>query len=337
MVLTTRSRRSRSLGALCALLVWAAHTCLPAHAAAATGNPFATARLFVDPNSAAWRQVSAWQDSRPADAAQIAKIARQPQAEWLGGWLPDVRTYARWWINSKLRPSGATAFFVVYNLPQRDCSGHYSAGGAGEAAAYRRWVDAVAQGIGDYPAIVVVEPDGVPDTNCLGPAARRTRLGLISYATRTLASLPHTSVYIDAGRSNWRSVKDTVPLLRAAGVAQARGFALDVTGYATTRAELRYGHAIGRALGGKHFVISTSRNGLGPMPRSWVRKWEDLWCNQWGRALGPRPTTRTGDRLADAYEWILHPGNSDGPCNGGGPAGEWWPSYALGLARRAGY
>lgn len=337
MVVAARSPKRLALSVLCAVLLSAAFAYLPAHASAAGANPFASARLFVDPNSAAWRQVRAWQDSRPADAAQIAKIAREPQAEWLGGWLPDVERYARWWIDSKLRPAGATAFFVVYNLPQRDCSGRYSAGGAAQAAAYRRWVDAAARGIGGYPAIVVVEPDGVPDSNCLSPAARRTRLGLISYATRTLAALPRTSVYIDAGRSNWRSVKDTVGLLRGAGVARARGFALDVTGYSTTRAELRYGHAIGRQLGGKHFVISTSRNGLGPMPASWVRKWEDLWCNQWGRALGPRPTTRTGDRLADAYEWILHPGNSDGQCNGGGLAGEWWPAYALGLARRASY
>lgn len=77
---------------LCALLVWAALAYLPAAAAAAGGNPFASARLFVDPSSAAWQQVRAWQDTRPADAAQIAKIAREPQAEWLGGWLPDVRS-----------------------------------------------------------------------------------------------------------------------------------------------------------------------------------------------------------------------------------------------------
>ncbi|SCE59467.1 endoglucanase [Streptomyces sp. Termitarium-T10T-6] len=50
---------------------------------------------------------------------------------------------------------------------------------------------------------------------------------------------------------------------------------------------------------------------------------------------GTPPTTDTGDERLDAYLWIKRPGDSDGTCRGGPPAGDWWPEYALGLARRA--
>jgi endoglucanase len=40
-------------------------------------------------------------------------------------------------------------------------------------------------------------------------------------------------------------------------------------------------------VGGKHFIIDTSRNGLGPAP-------DGSWCNPPGRALGPKPTADTG-------------------------------------------
>jgi endoglucanase len=92
--------------------------------------------------------------------------------------------------------------------------------------------------------------------------------------------------------------------------------------------ERAYGDAISSAIGGKHFVIDTSRNGLGS---------NGEWCNPPGRALGDRPTASTGDAAADAYFWIKRPGESDGTCNGGPSAGTWWPDYALGLAQRATY
>jgi len=43
----------------------------------------------------------------------------------------------------------------------------------------------------------------------------------------------------------------------------------------------------------------------------------------------------TGQALVDAYLWIKTPGESDGTCNGGPKAGQWWADYALGLARSA--
>ena len=301
-----------------------------------SGNPFVGARMVADPDSPAHRQVAAWQTSRPADAALIAKLADQPTFNWLGDWLPNPGGYTSWWIRTKLAPRQAIALLAVYDLPHRDCSGRWSAGGAPDAAAYRAFVDQVATAIGAYPAIVVVEPDGLPDAACLAAAARRRRLALVRYAAQRFSGLAHTTVYLDAGRSDWKPAGTIVGLLRAAGVTYTRGFSLDVTGYAFTRDELRYGDRISRALGGKHCIVNTSRNGRGPLPRGTHLTYRtETWCNTPGRALGARPTSDTGDPRADAFAWVLHPGFSDGSCNGGPKAGTWWPSYALGLARRA--
>jgi endoglucanase len=305
-----------------------------------SGNPFSGARRYRlkpgDVGADAAQAAEAMSQSNPGDAAEMTKLAVQPWAEWYGGWLSDPGGLFRQRIQQWYAPDLATAFIAVYNLPHRDCSGVFSAGGASSPAAYKAWIDNIAGGIGEYPTIVVVEPDGLPDTPCLGSLAAQ-RLQLITYATKTLASLPNTSVYIDAGRSDWLRAGKMISLLRRAGVRYARGFSLDVTGYATTRAELRYGDTIGRALGGKHFIINTSRNGNGPLGAKNARSVQELWCNSPGRALGPRPTTNTGDPLADGFEWVLHPGYSDGTCQGGPTAGSWWPQDALGLARRAHY
>jgi endoglucanase len=98
----------------------------------------------------------------------------------------------------------------------------------------------------------------------------------------------------------------------------------------TTASQRTYGDQLSGLIGGKHYIVDTSRNGLGPTA-------DGEWCNPSGRALGDRPTAATGDVLADAYFWIKRPGESDGTCNGGPAAGAWWADYALGLAKRAAY
>jgi hypothetical protein len=84
---------------------------------------------------------------------------------------------------------------------------------------------------------------------------------------------------------------------------------------------------LSQRVGGKHFIIDVSRNGLGATS-------DGQWCNPPGRALGVNPTTVTDNALVDAYLWVKVPGESDGTCNGGPNAGGWWPEYALGLAQR---
>jgi endoglucanase len=164
--------------------------------------------------------------------------------------------------------------------------------------------------------------------DCLSPADVQTRYSLLRDAVGTLAAAG-ASVYLDAGNANWRSAAEMASRLRAAGIDQARGFALNVANFDDTAGELAFGDAIVAALGGKtHFVVDTSRNGRGPAS-------DGAWCNPPGRGLGVRPTVATGDARADAFLWIKVPGESDGTCNGGPAAGTWWLDYALGLARRA--
>lgn len=290
----------------------------------AAANPFAHARFYVDPDSDAARTARAWdREGRRVDAAQMRKVARTPHAIWLNeGWTPaGLRG-----LLGTIRARGALPVLVVYNIPDRDC-GRYSAGGAGSPAAYRAWIRMVAATIGSRPAAVIVEPDALPEIDCLSGSRREDQYRLVSYAVETLGAHRRTAVYIDAGHEAWRPARVMVSRLRRAGVAHARGFSLNVSNFNRTAGEIRYGRRIARALGGKHFVIDTSRNGRGP---------GSTVCNPAGRGLGRRPTARTGDRFVDAFFWIKVPGESDGACHGAPRSGAWWPEYALGLARRSG-
>ena len=96
---------------------------------------------------------------------------------------------------------------------------------------------------------------------------------------------------------------------------------------------MSYGRRLSQALGGKHFVIDTGRNGDGPPDAGTAGP---TWCNPPGRALGKSPTTSTGHKLVDAYLWVKRPGESDGACRPGDPAsGLWFARYAAGLVARA--
>jgi endoglucanase len=132
------------------------------------------------------------------------------------------------------------------------------------------------------------------------------------------------------------SVEQAAERLKAAGIEEAQGFALNVSNYRGTDELIAYGKQISEKLGGKHFVIDTSRNGNGP-PKVADPSSDDNWCNPPGRALGTPPTTQTADPLCDAYLWLKKPGESDGECNGGPKAGQWFNERALELSRNANF
>jgi len=111
--------------------------------------------------------------------------------------------------------------------------------------------------------------------------------------------------------------------LNMAGVANARGFALNVSNYFPTGDNTNYGNRVSDALRSsfgytKPFVIDTSRNGNGG---------NGQWCNPAGRRIGT-PTQLGGG--AEMLLWLKTPGESDGNCGvgGGSSAGQFLPEVA---------
>lgn len=294
--------------------------------ASAAMNPMQGARLFVDPATNAAKQAAEWRKSRPTDAAQMDKIAAHAQAVWFGDWTAAPYETVRN-VTSKIRSAGALPVYVLYNIPFRDC-GLHSSGGASTPAEYDRWISEVARGIGSERATVVLEPDALAGMDCLDGGRQNDRVQMILQAVRTLKKSGTVSVYIDAGNSRWHSPEAIGANLKRVGISEADGFALNVSNYIATDEVVKYGSAVSAQVGGKHFVVDTSRNGQGATADS-------QWCNPSGRGLGPKPSTNTGVPLVDAYLWIKSPGESDGECNGGPRAGSWWADYALGLAQRS--
>ena len=287
------------------------------------GNPLAGKRLYVDPNSEAKRQAETLRRSRPQDAALVTRIASQPVARWLGGWVTNIGREVDNAV-SKITGAGALPVFVAYNIPGRDC-GSYSAGGASGGNAYRDWIRSFANGLRGRSAVVVLEPDALPGMDCLSAAGQQERIDLLKYAVQVLKA-QRASVYVDAGNAKWKSAETMANRLKQVDIASADGFSLNVSNYIANGPSIAYGERLSRLLGGKHFIIDTSRNGLGTAT---------TWCNARGQALGVTPTTNTGHPLVDAFLWIKVPGESDGTCSGGPRAGSWWNEIAIELSRAA--
>lgn len=130
--------------------------------------------------------------------------------------------------------------------------------------AYEKWVSGFATGLGDRRALVILEPDALAQLkSCLDNTQQQARLHMLSYAVKTLQT-KSDKVYLDAGHSNWVPAGQMAARLRAADVAQAYGFSLNVSNYGPTDQEIGYATELDRDLGmPKRFVIDTSRNGTG--------------------------------------------------------------------------
>ncbi len=263
------------------------------------------------------------------DVSYIARAGQVPVAQWFGDWNSNVQSDADAYV-SAAASAGEVPVLVLYNIPLRDCGG-YSTGGATSLSAYTQWVRQVAAGIGNRTAVIILEPDALGALDCLPTAAQQQeRYQSISQGVTILKSLPQTFVYIDAGTPVWQSVATMKSRLNSANIASADGFSLNVSYFASNSANAAYGDELSSAVGNKHFVIDTSRNGTDHPVSGAI-------CNPSFASFGTIPTTDTGNSRIDAFLWIKIPWESDGPCNGSpGPGVVYW-SYAIQLAKNAGW
>lgn len=290
-------------------------------------NPFEGKTLFVGMDTNASRTAKQWEKGNPKDAETMRKIAEAPVAVWFGDWNgKDIEREVRE-MTKFIRGQRALPVYVAYNIPNRNC-GLYSAGGAVDAEAYLRWIRSMAKGIGRRSAVVILEPDALSETACLDEDQAKQNMELLRKAVDILKAKPRTYVYIDAGNAEWIAAEEMAERLQTVGIHEADGFSLNVSNFLRDEENIAYGEKLSALLNEKHFIIDTSRNGRGPAP-------DYEWCNPRGRAIGRVPTTQTEHSLVDAYLWIKQPGESDGECNGGPPAGVWWAEYALELARNS--
>ncbi len=287
-------------------------------------NPF-----WVNPDGNAAAQVATYvKADKATDAEQIRKIAEQPTGEWISPENPEAEARG---FTEAAQKADRSALLVLYNIPHRDC-GQYSSGGAADGDSYRAWIEGVAKGIGDRAATVVLEPDAILHLvdGCTQDEFHEERYDLLSGAIDRLSALPNTKVYLDAGNAGWGQADQIFEPLKWAGIEKADGFSVNVSNFYSTADSIAYGKELSAKVGGKRFVVDTSRNGNGPCTGG---KPDENWCNPPGRALGESPTVKTADPLVDAYLWVKRPGESDGECKGGPKAGQWWADYALKLAK----
>ncbi len=277
-------------------------------------NPFAGRSLHTGARQA----LAAYDAAAGAERELLGKVALNPTAFWLNGGDP-ARAGAI--VDGG---GGNYAVLVAYNIPDRDC-GNESAGGAGSADEYRGWIDAMSRSLQGKQAAVVLEPDALA-LGCEGEVDQ-----LIAYAVRSLRQNPGVAVYIDGAHSNWHPAAVMAERLRRAGIEEATGFAVNVSNFEPTNALIDYGTQLSALVGGKPFIIDTSRNGQGGRGGEW--------CNPAGAGLGEAPTTDTGNPLVHALLWVKRPGESDGACGqcAGVSAGQFCTRYALELARNAAF
>lgn len=236
--------------------------------------------------------------------AKIQDLLKTPVAQWVGGdGIPEI---------ARLVAEGTTKNSVpviaLYHIPNRDLGSH-SGGGAANGTEYRRWIDQVSTALGSARAVVVLEPDALPQTSELSSSQQQERVDLLAYALTKLSSNAGTTTYLDAGTAGWRSPADTANLMKriAAKGAAITHVSANVSNFKATAATEKYigdiAAAFGKPLKG---MVDTSRNGGD------VKNGE--WCNPMDQRLGTLVDTAFDPNSAMEQVFVKTPGESDGVC-----------------------
>jgi hypothetical protein len=238
----------------------------------------ANAGLSTNPDPVAglaWGNYSGSQDevfpayrrARGSRRGLLGRIALQPRARWFGFWYTDgqiKKTLREYIANATHGDPNVMAQMAIFRLDPWESAACHRLSTRAQQASYQRWIRNAAAGIGSSRVALILQPD-LPFAHC-APHHSKLPLRLVAYAARRFNALAHTTVYIDVGAADWPTLSEAVSLLRGAGVASARGFALDATHYDSTARQIRFGRSIAQRLAtagipGRHFVINTAENG----------------------------------------------------------------------------
>lgn len=235
----------------------------PAQAATWGSNPLVTGLWGIDTRHEVWK---AYEAASGDNKRLLSKMALEPTVFWFTDIAPvsDVRRRVAEHIESAQAGDPDTLVqLAMFRLwPEGEANKHKPLTLADQRA-YRRWVDNAARGIGNARVAMVLEPDLAVSLTGWRP---QVRLRLARYAAKKFSALPRTTVYLDAGSSDWLSVPAAVRMLRTAGIEYARGFSLGATHYTSTASEIAYGTDLVKALrragfAGRRFVIDTADSG----------------------------------------------------------------------------
>lgn len=252
-------------------------------------------------------------------------LAAQPTAYWLTPEQDPIGEAGATVLDliAQARDQSRSVALVIYGLPGRDC-GNHSAGGLSEQdyPVWLREIGAALDTAPDVQKIVALEPDSIAlSQECGNIAERSLQLG----TAVDLISTPNTWIYIDGGHSNWLPPQQMADLINKTGVIdRVRGFVTNVSNYQSPADEFTYAASLSSLLGGAHAIVDTSRSGAATSGGEW--------CNPPGQLVG-EPGGTFHDDVVDTNLWIKPPGESDGECNGGPPAGVYWPAAGVELTR----
>lgn len=204
--------------------------------------------------------------STGATRSLLGTIALRPRARWYSAYIPTSKIASKIHTDVKQEQHGdprVQVWMALFRLWPHAESAYRKPMSQADMNAYKSWMRATARAIGDTRSAVVLEPDLAVAFNGWRPSVR---FQLVRYAAQLLAKLPNTTVYLDAGASDWLSVRDATSMLRSAGIRYVHGFALSITHHTSVASQIRYGHALVASLTksgvpGKHFLVDTSDNG----------------------------------------------------------------------------
>lgn len=258
------------------------------------------------------------------DKADFAKLLAVPRFRWFGAWVPTFDQGSKWgarktaqkYIQAVQNGDETKAVSIgVFRLDPFERAACTTLPTAGQISDYKRWIQEFAAGIGDSRVILLLQPD-MPFTICL-PHRSQIDLQLIKWTVQQFGALTHTTVYIDSGASDWLTPSQSASMLKRAGVAGARGFALNLTHYDSTARSVAYGKQVVSLLAkqgvkGVHFTVSTAMNGR-PFKSYEHRRTFQLGIECKSKSdhacvtLGQKPTTNTSTPLCDGYLWFGRP------------------------------